>query len=132
MWTKNQNPSKSDWYLTKNETGEKEILKWNAPNQFWVDMAGKTFKPDEVYLWLDDNKVEKNKAYYYQFRDNDEELALFVTNCGPDLEKELKQLFQEWWETSEDFEEWFEENYNSFDLPEGAVISRIFCEEIYL
>ena len=130
MWINNKFPSKSDLYLTKNETGKKEILRWNAPNQFWCDMAGKTFKPDEIYLWLDDTKVEKNKAYYYQYRDDDEELALFVTNCGPDQESELQQLFQEWWETSEDFEEWFEKNYLYFDLPEGTEISRIFVEEI--
>lgn len=32
---------------------ERTVLMYNAPNQFFVDLTGKTYKPCEIDKWLD-------------------------------------------------------------------------------
>lgn len=56
MWTNNYNPNKSDWYVAKIE-GKRTVLNWNAPNKFWSDFAGKTYEPECIDCWLDDENL---------------------------------------------------------------------------
>jgi len=56
MWTKIIMPENSEWYICIVD-GKRMPLRYNTHNKFWVGLAGKTYKPDEI-TWLDDCKIE--------------------------------------------------------------------------
>ncbi len=60
MFSKERNPSEGGWHLGKVD-GQKQPLMWNAPNQFWTTMAGKTYKPEEIDGWFDDRCYYEGK-----------------------------------------------------------------------
>jgi hypothetical protein len=52
-------PVESLWFVAY-VNGKRTILKFNAPNQFWVDFTGKTYSPDLIDKWLDDGVLNNS------------------------------------------------------------------------
>ena len=46
------NPTENLWFICYAD-GVRQPLKFNKHNQFWVALAGKTYKPNEIERWLD-------------------------------------------------------------------------------
>lgn len=57
MWTNNYNPENGDWYIVK-LNGKRMPMNWNNYNKFWCDFGGKTYKPEQIDCWLDDEKCK--------------------------------------------------------------------------
>lgn len=55
MWTlpKDNLPNKSEWYVCY-VSGQRTVLRWIQPNQFWVELGGKTYSPYDIERWLND------------------------------------------------------------------------------
>ena len=45
-------PTENLWFICYAD-GIRQPLKYNKQNQFWVALAGKTYKPNEIERWLD-------------------------------------------------------------------------------
>ena len=45
-------PTENLWFICYAD-GVRQPLKFNKHNQFWVALAGKTYKPNEIEKWLD-------------------------------------------------------------------------------
>jgi hypothetical protein len=45
-------PTENLWFICYAD-GVRQPLKFNKHNQFWVALAGKTYKPNEIERWLD-------------------------------------------------------------------------------
>lgn len=45
-------PSENLWFICYAD-GVRQPLLFNKHNQFWVALAGKTYKPNEIQRWLD-------------------------------------------------------------------------------
>jgi hypothetical protein len=45
-------PTENLWFICYAD-GVRQPLKYNKHNQFWVALAGKTYKPNEIERWLD-------------------------------------------------------------------------------
>jgi len=63
MWTKDCNPTESDWYIIVVD-GKRFPAMYNYHNNFWCGHDGKTYKPNQIEMWLDDSKVEKPKKEF--------------------------------------------------------------------
>jgi len=53
LYETEKTPYQSGWYVCC-VNGNRMILKYNVHNNFWVDFAGKTYKPTEIDKWLND------------------------------------------------------------------------------
>ena len=45
-------PTENFWFICYAD-GVRQPLKFNKHHQFWVALAGKTYKPNEIERWLD-------------------------------------------------------------------------------
>jgi hypothetical protein len=45
-------PDESSWFMCVAD-GVKQPMRFNRHNLFWMDLAGKTYKPGEIEKWLD-------------------------------------------------------------------------------
>ena len=45
-------PTENLWFICYAD-GVRQPLRFNKHNQFWVALAGKTYKPNEIEKWLD-------------------------------------------------------------------------------
>lgn len=54
MWINGNDklPELSLWFICYVD-GERLPLKWNKHNQFWVELGGKTYHPNQIDKWLD-------------------------------------------------------------------------------
>jgi hypothetical protein len=62
MWITSSevSPSESSWFIIY-VNGVRFPARYNKFNNFWIDSAGKTYKPEQIDKWLDDSKIEETK-----------------------------------------------------------------------